>query len=88
MAYYMRFLVKDTSTELSAELFSMLLYTHEGLGKEFFPWAPESLYTNSTKRAAIEKRLKKLMTFNVWVDAIVERKSGFYFIKETSLREI
>jgi hypothetical protein len=53
-----------------------LLYTHEGLGGEFFPVKPEK---------KLEEYKKQLTKFNAWVDAIVERRGDFYFVKNTRL---
>jgi len=30
--------------------------------------------------------LANLTKFNVWVDAVVERRNGWYYIKDTKLR--
>jgi hypothetical protein len=62
----------------------MLLYTHEGLGSNFFGKA-----ANLHKDAAALKRLQgqtaQLTRFNSWVDAVVERRNGYFFIKDTRM---
>ena len=62
-----------------------MLYTHEGLGGEFFPVKPENLLQNNADaaRKKLEEYRKQLTKFNVWVDVIVERRGGFYFVKNT-----
>lgn len=62
----------------------MLLYTHEGLGSNFFGKA-----ANLNKDAGALKKLREqvglLTRFNSWVDAVVERRNGHFFIKDTRL---
>jgi len=80
--YHVRFLVKDVSTELNDKCYSILLYTHEGLGKEFFG-APINLHVGETARREMERKVELLCRFNSRVEAIVERRNGFYFIRDT-----
>jgi hypothetical protein len=62
------------------------LYTHDGLGKEFFGGVkPDNLHKNADARKKIEGYAEMLTKFNSWVDAVVERRNGFYFIKDTRI---
>jgi hypothetical protein len=62
------------------------LYTHDGLGANFFNNLPaDNLYKNNDARKKIEEYSELLTKFNSWVEAIVERKNGFYFIKDTRI---
>lgn len=40
LVYKVQFLVKDVSTQSNNNVYRMLLYTHEGLGSNFFPNKP------------------------------------------------
>ena len=62
-----------------------MLYTHEGLGANFFPVKADNLHKNADARKKLEEYGEQLTRFNSWVDAVVERRNGFYFIKDTKL---
>jgi len=56
------------------------------LGKEFFAGqAPSDLYKNAKDAKKLEEHTANLTKFNSWVDAVVERKNGYYFIKDTKI---
>jgi len=84
LVHRMQFLCKDVSTQSNNNVYRMLLYTHEGLGSNFFGKA-----ANLHKDAAALKRLQgqtaQLTRFNSWVDAVVERRNGYFFIKDTRM---
>lgn len=62
------------------------MYTHEGLGANFFNGIqPDNLHKNNDARKKIDEYASLLTKFNSWVDAVVERKNGFYFIKDTKI---
>ena len=77
--------VKDASTLSNANQYRILNYSHEGLGANFFGKAT-NLHTDAAGLKRLEKTVANLMKFNVWVDAIVERRNGWYVIKDTKLR--
>jgi len=81
-----QFLVKDAHTQLNNNTYRILLYTHDGLGANFFGGQAA---TDLTKNGAAKKKLEEyeelLTKFNSWVDAVVEKKNGFYFIKDTRI---
>jgi hypothetical protein len=61
------------------------LYTHDGLGANFFNGiAADNLYKSKDAKK-IEEYAELLTKFNSWVDAVVERRNGFYFIKDTRI---
>ena len=83
--FQVQFLVKDASTQLNNNTYRILLYTHEGLGANFFPVKADNLHKNADARKKLEEYGEQLTRFNSWVDAVVERRNGFYFIKDTKL---
>ena len=79
-------MVKDVSTQFNNNHYRILLYTHDGLGANFFNnAAADNLYKNNDARKKIEEYNELLTKFNSWVEAVVERKNGFYFIKDTRI---
>lgn len=78
--------MKDSSTALNNNTYRVLLYTHDGLGANFFGGVGAD---NLHKKADVAKKLQgyadTLTQFNHWVDAIVEKRNGFYFIKDTKI---
>jgi len=77
--------VKDVSTLSNANTYRMLNYSHEGLGANFFGKAA-NLHTDGGALKKFEKQTGTLLKFNAWVDAVVERRNGWYYIKDTKLR--
>lgn len=84
LVHRMQFLAKDVSTQFNNNVYRILLYSHEGLGSNFLGKA-----TNLHKDAGAAKKVKEqvatLTRFNSWVDAVVERRNGYYFIKDTRM---
>ena len=76
-------LVKDVSTQFNNNTYRVLLYTHDGLGANFFGVPAENLYKNKEAEKKLEEYAELMLKFNSWIDAVVERKNGFYFIKDT-----
>lgn len=84
--YQVQFLVKDASTQLNNNTYRILLYTHDGLGANFFGGnAADNLYKNDGARKKLEEYEELLTRFNSWVDAVVEKRNGYYFIKDTKI---
>ena len=79
------FTCKDAATLSNANQYRILNYSHEGLGANFFGKAA-NLHTDAAAKARFEKSCANLCKFNVWVDAVVERRNGWYYIKDTKLR--
>ena len=84
LVYKMQFLVKDTESRLNNKVYRVLLYTHEGLGSNFFN-KPTDLHKDKGALKKLEDSTDLLMRFNSWVDAVVERRNGYYFIKDTKM---
>lgn len=79
-------MVKDASTQLNNNTYRILLYTHEGLGAGFFGGVKaDNLHKNNESRKKLEEYADLLTKFNSYVDAVVERRNGFYFIKDTKI---
>jgi hypothetical protein len=85
LIYQVQFLVKDVSTQFNNNVYRILLYTHEGLGANFFPQKAANLYSDSKAAAKVKESFDLLTRFNSWVDAVVERRNGYYFIKDTKM---
>jgi hypothetical protein len=77
--------VKDASTLSNANQYRILNYSHEGLGANFFGKA-SNLWSDAAAAKKVEKSFANLQKFNVWVDAVVERRNGWYYIKDSKLR--
>jgi len=43
------------------------------------------LHKNDAARKKLEEYEEVLTKFNSWVDAVVEKRNGFYFIKDTKI---
>lgn len=69
----------------NANQYRILNYSHEGLGAAFFGKASD-LHSDAKARARFEGQCAQLTKFNVWVDAVVELRGGWYYIKDTKLR--
>ena len=78
--------VKDASTLSNANQYRILNYSHEGLGANFLG-KPVNLWNDAAAAKKVEKAFANMQKFNVWVDAVVERRNGWYFIKDTRLRQ-
>lgn len=85
MIYQVQFLVKDVSTQFNNNVYRVLLYTHEGLGANFFPQKAANLWSDSKASGKVKESVELLTKFNSWVDCVVERRNGYYFIKDTKM---
>jgi len=86
LVWNVQFNVKDASTLSNANQYRILNYSHEGLGANFFGKAA-NLWTDAAAKKNVQKAVDNLMKFNVWVDAVVERRNGWYYIKDSKLRQ-
>lgn len=84
LIYKMQFLVKDVSTQFNNNVYRVLLYTHEGLGSNFLT-KPADLHKDKGALKKLEDTANLLCRFNSWVDCVVERRNGYYFIKDTKM---
>jgi hypothetical protein len=85
LIYQVQFLAKDVSTQFNNNVYRVLLYTHEGLGANFFAQKPLNLHSDAKAAQKVEESFNLLTRFNSWVDCVVERRNGFYFIKDTKM---
>ena len=83
--YQVQFLAKDVSTQFNNNVYRILLYTHEGLGQNFFQQKAVNLHSDSKASGRVNAAFNTLTRFNSWVDAVVERRNGYYFIKDTRM---
>lgn len=81
----MQLLVKDASSLSNSNAYKMLNYSNEGLGANFFGKA-SNMWSDASALKKMEQQVATLKKFNVWVDAVVERRNGWYVIKDTKLR--
>lgn len=85
LIYQVQFLAKDNSTQFNNNVYRILLYTHEGLGANFLPQKAANLHSDSKAAGKVKDCFEQLTKFNSWVDAVVERRNGHYFIKDTKM---
>ena len=85
LIYQVQFLCKDVSTQSSNNVYRVLLYTHEGLGSNFFSTKATNLWSDSKACAKVKDSVELLTRYNSWVDCVVERRHGYYFIKDTKM---
>jgi hypothetical protein len=55
------------------------------LGANFFNMGADNLYQHDKCKKKLEEYGALLTKFNSWVDAVVERRNGYYFIKDTKI---
>jgi len=85
LVWNVQLMVKDASTLTNTNQYKILNYSQEGLGGNFFGKA-SNMWSDAAALKKLEKQVGTLKKFNVWVDAVVERRNGWYFIKDTKLR--
>ena len=77
--WQVQLLCKDASTAGGSNQYRILNYSNNGLGADFF--GPAANFN----KAKVESQVSNLTRFNSWVDAIVEKQNGFYYIRDTKL---
>ena len=82
LIWHVSLLVKDSSTASNSNKYRILVNTHEGLGAEFFGKA--AIDAATIKKT--QQQVNTLTRFNVFVDAVLEKKNGQYLVKDTKLR--
>jgi hypothetical protein len=83
--WQVQFLVKDVSTQFNTNVYRILLYTHEGLGSNFLPTKACDLSSDKAALGKVKSSFANLTKFNSWVDCVVEKRNGYYFIKDTKM---
>jgi len=46
---------------------------------------PKNLYKDSSALESIERHVKVMTKFNVWIDAVLERQGQYFFIRDTKI---
>ena len=65
---------EESKQQASVDLVRVLLYTNGGLCNKFFNGiAATNLYRENTTRLMIERYIRHICRFNVYLDAIVEK---------------
>jgi hypothetical protein len=49
---------------------------------------PCNLYQNSEALSVIEKHIRLMLRYNVWIDALIERKGTFFLIRDTQIKTL
>lgn len=72
---------------MNKNFYRILLYTYEdNKGMEFFNNMPPcNLYKNPDALQTIENLTKRMIKFNIWIDAIIERQGIYFLIKDTKI---
>jgi hypothetical protein len=61
----------------------------EGSVSNFFTGTkPCNLYKNEEALAIIEKHVRLMHRYNVWLDALIERKGTFYLLRDTQIKKL
>lgn len=91
-SYCVQLNCKDISTQSNSKVYKLFLFSEgstnckEDPAQVFFKGvAPDNLHKNVEARKKLEEIGATLKKFNTWIDAIVERRNGFYFIRDTKL---
>lgn len=84
MIYMAQMLVKDASTFDSKNCNKVLLYTQDNdKGINFFNGlTPKNLYKDADAKKKVEGYVNSITRFNVWLDAVIERKNGFWIVND------
>jgi hypothetical protein len=66
---------EDSKQERNDDLARVILYTHGGLCNKFFNGIqPSNLYRDNTTRVMVERYIRHICRFNMFIDAIVTRQ--------------
>lgn len=94
-------LVKDASSQMNKNFYRLLLFSgieessneEEGLGLSgFFTGMPGNkpcnLYQNEEALQIVEKHIRLMLRYNVWIDALIERKGTYFLLKDTQIKNL
>ena len=87
----MQLFAKDEPSQTNKNFYRILLYsTSEEKGENFFglDLTPSNLYQDEKKFKKISQHLNTMLRFNVWVNAVLERRGSFFMIKDTQIDTI
>ena len=91
LVYKLQMIVKDSSSQLNKNFYRLLLFSYDGQkGLDFFHGVekPVNLYKNEEAHSRISKHVKNMQRFNVWCDALIERQSTYFVIRNTIIKDI
>ena len=91
LVYKMQMLVKDASSQMNKNFYRLILMSGDESGVENFFYGmpgdqPCNLYHNEEALQVVEKHIRHLLKYNVWLDALIERKGTYFLIKDTQIR--
>ena len=96
LVYKMQMLVKDSSSQMNKNFYRLLLFSgitdtdeDEGSVSGFFAGLQRhvNLYKNEEALKTVEKQIRLMLRYNVWVDALIERKGTYFLIRDTKVKE-
>ena len=98
LVYKMQMLVKDATSQMNKNFYRLLLFsgvneddTEEGVSN-FFTGVPggkpANLYKNEEALSVVEKHVRLMLRYNVWIDALIERKGVFFLLKDTQIKNL
>jgi hypothetical protein len=89
--FMMQMLVKDETSQTNKNFYRILLYsTTQDCGENFFgeDLTPSNLYRDEKKCKKIVQHLQTMLRFNVWINAVLERRGSFFLIRDTQIDTI
>lgn len=97
LVYKMQMLVKDASSQMNKNFYRLLLFSgitdsddEDKSVAGFFAGVPKpvNLYKNEEQLQIIEKHVRLMLRYNVWIDALIERKGTFFLLRDTKIKEL
>lgn len=88
--FFVQMLCKDVSTSSNSNVYKLQVCSNSDdwvpTCNEFFRGLkPDNLFKNAESRKKLEECSQAMTRFNSWIEAVVERKNGWYFVKDTKL---
>lgn len=86
-------LVKDASSQMTKNFYRLILFSGvEDSEINFFTGMPGNkpcnLYQNEEALQVIEKHVRLMLRYNVWIEALIERKGVFFLLKDTQIKTL
>jgi hypothetical protein len=98
LVYKMQMLVKDSSSHMNKNFYRIILfsgindtdeeYDVSGFFRGIPGGKPCNLYQNEEALHAIKKHVDHMLRFNVWIEALIERKGTYFLIKDTQIKDL
>ena len=96
LVYKLQMLVKDSTSQMNKNFYRLILFSGNNDTDEekdvsgFFVGVPGgkpcNLYQNEEALHVIEKHIRNMLRYNVWIDALIERKGTYFLIKDTQIK--